>query len=195
MIISDEKVSYRTQVRAPQVYAMINACRLMQEAYQLFGSGNKRVSMPGGLGLNQKEASWLASQNPLLLDRLQYFRQTALASHFVCGNWKTCDELEADDPSYLSRGALRQQGQTTDFGGRTSGMQRFMPQTPDFMWLRRLIHSVVIWDVAEGRTGQTIREVAMCSDNWDVIAERLEYELQKAVGSDYNPWHQYVQQS
>lgn len=127
MIISDEKVSYRTQVRAPQVYAMIDACRLMQEAYQLFGSGDDRVSMPGGLGLNQKEASWLASQNPLLLDRLQYFRQTALASHFVCGNWKTCDELEADDPSYLSRGALRQQGQTTGFGGRTSGLRRFMP--------------------------------------------------------------------
>lgn len=194
MIIFDEKVSHRTQVRAPQVYAMVDACRLMQNFYRMFDSGDINKSMPLAIASKQKEESWLASQDPSLHEILSFFRHTALAGHFVCGNWKTCDELEVDEPQYLSRNALRKESARFNPFGMSSG-PRFLPAEPSFMWLRRFIHSVVIWDVAEGKVGQPIRDVALCTDDWDDIADLLEHELDKAVGPDYDPWHHYVQQN
>ncbi|WNK21205.1 hypothetical protein P1P91_05895 [Halomonas piscis] len=189
MIIFDEKVSFRTQVRVAQVHAMIKACRQLQSAYRAFQSGAIRITLPGQVGTQQMQEAWLTSTEPFLLDILSNFRHVALSNHFVCGNWETCDKLEADDPNYLSRDALRHPIDTrARIPIRRSG-PNLLPQAPDFMWLRRFIHSVVTWDITAAEGEMPIRDVALCTDNWDVIADQLEHELDKAVGPDHDPWH------
>lgn len=188
MIIFDEKVSFRTQVRVAQVYAMIKACRQLQSTYRAVQGGALGIVMPNSAGTRQAQEAWLTSDDEFLFDMVSNFRHVALSNHFICGNWETCDELKADDPGYLSRDALRHPvDMQVGIPVRRSG-PNLLPQAPDFMWLRRFIHSVVIWDITAVEGEMPVRDVALCTDNWDVIADQLEHELDKAVGPDSDPW-------
>jgi len=185
MNIYDEPVSFQTQVRVAQVYAMMHQCRLLQHAYQYSQNPPDRMVMGGVEGISQRQRIWL-TEKPYI-EVVQTFQHAALANHFVCANWATCDELPKDDPEYLTRDDLRPKPRTPYSALRSGAM--FVPNTPDFKWLRRFIHSVVIWDVSTHAAGDyPIREVALGARNWGHIADLLERELDNAVRPDYDPW-------
>lgn len=173
MNISNAPVGYQTQVRPAQVREMIRHCEALQAAFEDLNHQ-----------MNQKyRKMWQAPARPqgwkagwAALPEAHAFREAALSNHFVCGNqWSTLDELDTDHAHNLSR---------TDL----SASRSFLPERPDFLWLRRFIHSVVIWDVSTPVGDEPLLDVAKSETNWQTIAELLQRELDQAEHLSADPW-------
>lgn len=173
MNISNAPVGYQTQVRPAQVREMIRHCEALQAAFEEL---NRQL-------IQEYRHWWRAKARPqaemtewAVLPAVRAFREAALSNHFVCGNkWATLDELDTDQAHYLSR---------TDLSASCS----FLPVRPDFLWLRRFIHSVVIWDVSTPVGDEPLLDVAKSETNWQTIAELLQRELDQAEHLSADPW-------
>lgn len=172
MNIYNAPVSYKVQVRPAQVRDMIRHCEALQAA---FDDLNKQI--------NQDLRKWWESKSraPALaaawpaLPEVHEFREAALSNHFVCGKWETFDELGADHAHYFQRADL------------TSGHPN-IPETPDFLWIRRFIHSIVIWDVSTPDDDFPLLDVARSEFNWQSIAELLQHQRDQAEYIGDDPW-------
>lgn len=133
MNISNAPVGYQTQVRPAQVRDMIRHCEALQAAFENLSHQMNQDYRPLWRVAARSQA-WQAGW--AVLSEAHAFREAALSNHFVCGNqWATLDELDGDHEHYLSRTGL-------------AASRSFLPEKPGFIWLRRFIHSVVIWDVS-----------------------------------------------
>lgn len=172
MNIYNAPVSHKVQVRPAQVRDMIRHCEALQAA---FDDLRKQI--------NQDFRKWWESKSRApawatawpALPEVHAFREAALSNHFVCGNWETFDELEAGHAHYFQRADL------------TSG-QPNVPESPDFLWLRRFIHSIVIWDVSTPDDDFPLLDVANTEFNWQSVAELLQRQLDQADHVNDDPW-------
>lgn len=186
MIISNTDVSYQTQVRPAQVLSMIHQCNLLQRVFSEAKNQAYRDMSPWGPCFYDEQGQlrqWWDTE--LCREAMTTFCHVALSNHFVCGNWHTCDELEADNPHYFTRDKLK------PTPGGMPGLRvsyNVLPPSDeiDFGWLRRFIHSVVIWDISPLKYEPSpIADVAESSTHWGKVADELERELRQAeVSSD-----------
>lgn len=174
MNIYNAPVSHKVQVRPAQVRDMIRHCEALQAAFDdLSKQANLQYRKPWD---KKPRALFWATTWPTL-PAVQAFREAALSNHFVCGNWETFDELEAGHAHYFQRADL------------TSG-QPNVPESPDFLWLRRFIHSIVIWDVSTPDDDFPLLDVARSEFNWQSIADLLQHQLDQADHVSDDPWEE-----
>lgn len=171
MKISSAPVSYQTHVRPAQVHDMIRCCEALQQTFDRLTY--MTTNNPGHF-LNVSKAPDLqivASQWPRQPE-INEFKKAALNNHFVCANWKAFDELAGE--GYRSRAELLT-------------ARSLVPVDADFMWVRRFIHSVVIWEINTIEPYPPTLRVALAIQGWKGIANALQKELNKIDGSD-DPW-------
>lgn len=173
MKIYNAPVSHKTQVRPAQVRDMIRHCEALQAAFYHLNSQ-----------MNQDFRKWWETQSRAqawemawpVLPEVHAFREAALSNHFVCSKkWPTLDELAADHAHYLLRADLQTNCPN-------------IPENPDFMWLRRFIHSVVIWDVSTPDGDYPLLDVARSKFNWESMAELLQCRLDQAEHVSDDSW-------
>ncbi|SDM90010.1 hypothetical protein [Vreelandella arcis] len=171
MKISSAPVSYQTHVRPAQVRDMIRCCEDLQQTFnRLADATTKNLDHFQDVS---KEPDWkaVALRWPQH-SAVRAFKEAALNNHFVCANWKTFDELQSE--AYRSREELL----TT---------RSLVPAEADFIWLRRFIHSVVMWEINTIEPYPPTLRVARAIQGWKGVANALQKELNKIDGSD-DPW-------
>lgn len=168
MKISSAPVSYQTHVRPAQVRDMICCCEALQQTFnRLADATTKNLAHFQDVS---KEPDWkaVALQWPQQ-SAVWEFKEAALNNHFVCANWKAFDELKGE--AYRSREELLTK-------------RSLVPAEADFIWLRRFIHSVVMW---EGQTRNSVSptlQVAANNSGWTIIASLLQRELDQVKVHD-----------
>jgi hypothetical protein len=172
MKIYNAPVSQNIRVRPAQVLDMIRHCEALQAA---FDDLSKQVDKNFRKWWQTKARAPALAKAWLTLPEVKAFREAALSNHFVCGNWETFDELESNHAHYFQRADV----QAGDLN---------IPEVPDFLWMRRFIHSIVIWDVSTPEGDHPLLEVARTKFNWKTIAELLQHQLNQADHVSDDPW-------
>lgn len=173
MDIYNAPVSHQTKVRPEQMLDMIRHCEALQAAFEDL---SRQMDLKYRYWWNAKNRPQAEMAAWTVLPAVHEFRKAALRNHFVCGKkWATLDELDTDHAHYLSR---------TDLSASCS----FLPEKPDFLWLRRFIHSVVVWDVSSADDDAPLLDVAKSESDWRTIAKLLQHELDQAEHVSADPW-------
>ncbi|WP_143025078.1 hypothetical protein [Franzmannia pantelleriensis] len=162
MKISSAPVSYQTHVRPSQAVDMIRHCKALQRAFDRLTDTSRDprrfLDTSATYDPQMVAMQWVSQRE------VPAFREAALNNHFICANWKTFDELKGD--GFRSKEAV--------LTGRP-----LVPGDADFMWLRRFIHSVVVWETSTAEPNPPTLRVAAAFQGWSDVANALQRELER----------------